>query len=1121
MPPRRRRANNLPRVPFAHKLILNQWLFGLFGLSSTDGFHAWNGRRMSVLDAFKEKFQISEETAAGLDQNNVHRFHASLINQTVPLEALPPDLLLEYDQNIVRHTRRLNDGRLARGEESIVWKYFQYLTLLFTEIYLDRYFHDPNALLTALNGQIERYNADKADADKVPLLEAGGDAAGVLNKVAFWSSTGSGKTLLMHANILQYQHYVEKHGRDHELNRIILLTPNEGLSIQHLGEFRTAGIAAELFNKDARGLFSSHAVEIIDINKIRDEMGEKTVAVDAFEGNNLVLIDEGHRGASAGETGAWMRFRNQLCEKGFSFEYSATFGQAVKGSAELVAQYARCILFDYSYKYFYGDGYGKDYQILNIDPETQEGNLELYLDACLLAFFQQQRLYFEQQPALRQFNIDKPLWVFVGGKVTATLATRDASDIIEILLFLARFVSDRAGSIERIHRILTQGLVTADRRNLFAGRFGYLNVSGLSAERLYDDALATVFNASRGGALHVENLKGATGEIALRVGDNEPFGVINVGDDAKLCRMCEDYPSLVVGERDFAGSLFHAINKTHSTVNVLIGSKKFTEGWNSWRVSTMGLMNIGSTEGSQIIQLFGRGVRLKGYQQSLKRSGRTLLPKEVSRPRHIATLETLNIFGIKADYMAQFREFLEEEGLPPNDERIEFLLPVIRNLGTKTLKTIRLKKTINGVSTEFGDAFKRLGPIPTLRKPDPATEPATRYLQENHVVLNWYPRIQALMAPGPGVTIQDGSPQHGYLTAQHVAFLDLDRLYFEIHRYKAERGWHNYNISRDSIAEVLQDKSWYRLLIPEEELEFDSFERIRLWQEIATALLKKYCERYYSFRKKEWELPHLEYRDLDGTDPNFPAGNDEYPEGYYRILVEESQTEIVAKLQELKVSIQAGNLKAWQFGALKAIWFGQHLYEPLLHHAGSLVEISPVPLNAGERQFVEDLSTYYGCKPALLKDTELYLLRNMSKGRGVGFFEAGNFHPDFIVWILSGGRQYISFVDPKGIRNVGLTDPKIRFFETVKEIEKRLADPTVTLNSFIISNTPSHVMKLLWAIDKPDMEARHILFQEEDKDTYIEALLSKSMTISPEAGASALHKQSNLLLTGLPFTSSQ
>ena len=53
---------------------------------------------------------------------------------------------------------------------------------------------------------------------------------------------------------------------------------------------------------------------------------------------------------------------------------------------------------------------------------------------------------------------------------------------------------------------------------------------------------------------------------------------------------------------------------------------KFTESWNSWRVSTMGLMNVGSTEGSQIIRLFGRGIGLKGHRRSLKRLRDVLVP---------------------------------------------------------------------------------------------------------------------------------------------------------------------------------------------------------------------------------------------------------------------------------------------------------------------------------------------------------------------------------------------------------------------------------------------------------------------------------------------------------------
>ena len=121
----------------------------------------------------------------------------------------------------------------------------------------------------------------------------------------------------------------------------------------------------------------------------------------------------------------------------------------------------------------------------------------------------------------------------------------------------------------------------------------HLNSRGLSAAQIFDETLATVFNAPGGGRLHVENLRGAAGEVALRLGaENEPFGVINVGDDAKLVKLCGE-KRLATAEREFSGSLFHEINQPHSTVHLLIGSKKFTEGWSSWRVSTMGLMNVG------------------------------------------------------------------------------------------------------------------------------------------------------------------------------------------------------------------------------------------------------------------------------------------------------------------------------------------------------------------------------------------------------------------------------------------------------------------------------------------------------------------------------------------------
>ncbi len=366
-----RRASNKPQVRFAYKLVLNQWLLSLF-----------NVKRFEKLAE-----HLHNETLEGLDENNIHHFHHALTAQLFNLKQLPTELLLEYDQNIVKHTQRLNERRITRGEEPIIWKYFQYLILLFTEIYLDRYFRNPKALLVELNVQVAAYNADKPEADQIAAFDETAEVWPQLNKLAFWMATGSGKTLLMHANILQYQHALTLHGRRHELNRILLLTPNEWLSQQHLREFEAAGINAELFNKDGRRMFSGQVVEIVEVTRLRDEMGDRTIAIDAFEGNNLVLVDEGHHGASRGEEGAWMRFRNALCEKGFSFEYSATFGQAVKGSPKLTELYAKSTLCDYSYRYFYGDGFGKDYQILNLDEGTQQNRLELYLVACLLSFF--------------------------------------------------------------------------------------------------------------------------------------------------------------------------------------------------------------------------------------------------------------------------------------------------------------------------------------------------------------------------------------------------------------------------------------------------------------------------------------------------------------------------------------------------------------------------------------------------------------------------------------------------------------------------------------------------------------------------------------------------------------
>ncbi|MCX7024684.1 MAG: SNF2-related protein [Spirochaetes bacterium] len=90
------------------------------------------------------------------------------------------------------------------------------------------------------------------------------------------------------------------------------------------------------------------------------------------------------------------------------------------------------------------------------------------------------------------------------------------------------------------------------------------------------------------------------------------------------------------------------------------------------------------------------------------------------------------------------------------------------------------------------------------------------------------------------------------------------------------------------------------------------------------------------------------------------------------------------------------------------------------------------PLSKSERHFVEDIKSFHDCNTECFETRDLYLLRNLSKGRSIGFFKAGNFYPDFILWLLAGGKQHVILVDPKGIRNPGWDDPKSRFQKTAR-----------------------------------------------------------------------------------------
>ena len=1101
---------------FHQELVLNRWMLGFF-----------KGGTLGAL-----KVRLGEDRFEGIEEDGQTHFFHELNRNLFQVDRVSEPELRRYDLNIVAHWQSITAQRNKLEGHELHMKYFQYLSLLFTEIYLDWYFNHRQDLLDGLNAEMVRY---RAEADAEPFKDFDTDD---LNKVAFWNATGSGKTLLLHVNIKQYLHYFQAGKADQYPDKIILLTPNEGLSRQHLEELHLSGFGlAQHFNKaqsPARG-----TIEIIDINKLGDEMGDKTVAVEAFEGNNLVLVDEGHRGTGTA-AGAWMSRRDALVRGGFAFEYSATFGQAVakgltveaaeeeiqkrrakmlfdttslkkldhvqraqlalspdeKRRAKVIATreiYAKCILFDYSYKFFYEDGYGKESLILNMNGEAYEqaDNREKYFTACLLALYQQLWLWGTHRDKLTDFNIEKPLWVFVGNTVSG-----EDSDILEVVSFLSYFLNHDLQVKTWLADLIADRaqLLDAKGNNIFQGRFTPLMAFASDVDSLYADILRRVFNAPAKQRLKLVNIKSSKGELALRVGDADPFGLINIGDDAGFFKTAEDQDDFDNEADDFGGALFGTLNAKDSKLNVLIGSRKFTEGWSSWRVSTMGLLNMGQGEGSQIIQLFGRGVRLKGKGYSLKRT----LPQDRPKGTHLDKLEALNIFGVRASYMAAFKDYLREEGITPSDEVLELDFPTQANLPASKLKTLALK---DGYKDNQKLGFKRKH-FPWLYEVPAAFQGKIKL---PHVVLDLYPRVEALSTQKGSATSTTEARNKGKLNTDLFSLFDWDRIYLALQNHKIQRSWSNLRVDRQRLIDFCNgDAGWYTLYVPAAELAVNSFADVRKQEDILLRLLTDYTDRFYKALKSGYEGQFYDVVHLDAEHGSMLK--------LYQFEIENNDDglEYLKRLETLKKLVADGKLgeaSKWNAPHMVAISFDRHLYYPLL----SLEDKDAVPLKLrplaleapSEWQFVQDLQEFYGSPAgkAAVGQRSLYLLRNADREeKGLGFALAGNFYPDFLLWLVDDatGEQWLTFVDPKGLRNLDLTHPKLGLYKEVKALEATLnkqakaGEPRLVLNAFVLSPTKfSDLLNVGDPAKKQELEDRHVLFMEDGRDKYLSGMFAR------------------------------
>ena len=404
----------------------------------------------------------------------------------------------------------------------------------------------------------------------------------------------------------------------------------------------------------------------------------------------------------------------------------------------------------------------------------------------------------------------------------------------------------------------------------------------------------------------------------------------------------------------------------------------------------------------------------------------------------------------------------------------------------KRLKILRPK--VRKDSNEFY-SFPKNGPLILLGFGSAGDDnefglPPDIVKHNRRVVVDHIPKMAAMLAE----EIEDNqsiaevvSPSYSHhFDALHLALIREDLLYLGLVRYTQSRGYANLLIEKTRLKTLLAADTWYEILIPQNQWAMDA-KNIRLWQEIALELLCLLSDKVYNYHRRAFLEPRLELVTLDKANDNLPTDDT------YQIITDASVSSLVDDIRELKKAFEEGGKDKFDNGheSIVGTNLNIHLYNPLLCAKSDRIRIQPVGLIESEFQFVQDLKKWLERNANRLKETgeELYLLRNLVHG-GVGFFEAGGFYPDFILWRVwqEGGniQQRIVFIDPHGLQHEGQGSDKIEFSQNIKDVQKRMNNE-VGLESVILSSpkTPKSVIANKWGLTEQELADKHVFFMSD------------------------------------------
>jgi len=330
------------------------------------------------------------------------------------------------------------------------------------------------------------------------------------------------------------------------------------------------------------------------------------------EGNNIsswyIILDEAHKGDA--EKSLKKEYYNTLAKNGYIFNFSATFTDNID---KLTTVY------NFNLAKFNEKGYGKNIKIVDEEFKgfnKKEGDLtpadkKDVLLKSLILFSAIKKEY----KALKK--IDKRLYhnpLMIAVAHTVNIKNADLKIYFQTLLEVAK---ERPKEFDDCKTELIKNL-NSNRSYFFGDESISDDFIDIVRAISYEDVLINLFNTKQRGTIECIKTKDSSELLFKLKTSSEPFALLKISDTKSWSNgLLYNYD---ITEDMTQESYFKRLNDTDSTINILLGSRVFSEGWDSNRPNIVSFLNIGSSSAKKyVMQTIGRGVRIEPLPNERKR----------------------------------------------------------------------------------------------------------------------------------------------------------------------------------------------------------------------------------------------------------------------------------------------------------------------------------------------------------------------------------------------------------------------------------------------------------------------------------------------------------------------